>query len=465
MNTETQSWAVHEFCYAKLGDLRRTKRLIRLAEQRANYPNASIPQACGDAAATQAAYRFYDNPDIEGSQILKSHQQVTQERLAKEPVVLAVQDTTQLDLTHHPNTKGLGVLADATHHGVFVHTTLAVTPGRVPLGVIEQQTWIRPPEEIGKRHQRRSRPLSEKESQKWLNSLAVMAQMQKQLPHTHLINVGDREASGYDLFLSSTIENASVLVRAAWDRCVAHPEGHLWAYLESRPVAATLTITVPRQPSHPARTALLTVRYAPVTLRPPQSRYKEKLSPLPVWAVFAHEDDAPVGMAAVSWLLLTTVPTETVEAAFERIQWYTCRWVVEVYHKVLKSGCRVEERQFEDITRLERYLALDSIVAWRVLFLTLLGREQPHLPCTALLEAHEWQALYCFIHHTHTPPLEPPTLQAATRWIGQLGGFLSRKRDGEPGVTTIWRGLQRLKDLALAWQLFHPLSTSTQKCG
>jgi hypothetical protein len=128
--------------------------------------------------------------------------------------------------------------------------------------------------------------------------------------------------------------------------------------------------------------------------------------------------------------------------------------VIEVYHQVLKSGCRVEERQFEDVERIRRYLAVDNVVAWRVLFINMLGRELPDMPCDAILEAHEWQALYCFIHQTDTPPLKPPKLVDATHWIAQLGGFLARKADGHPGVTVLWRGLQRLQDVAQAFKLF-----------
>ena len=176
-----------------------------------------------------------------------------------------------------------------------------------------------------------------------------------------------------------------------------------------------------------------------------------------MWAVEAHEENAPEGVEAVSWMLLTTVEVATCQAALERLQWYTCRWEIEVYHKVLKSGCRIEKRQFSDIAAIKRYLALDSIVGWRVLFLTMLGRQLPDMPATAILEAHEWQALYCFIHKTDTPPSQPPTLKEATHWIGQLGGFLGRTSDRDPGVTTVWRGLQRLADLAAAFVLFHPL--------
>lgn len=458
MTTETTSWAQIELGQAALGDARRTKRLIQLAEHRGAQPTASIPQACGDAAATKVAYRFYANPQITRREILASHRQATQDRLAQEKVVLAVQDTTQLDYTPHPATTGLGVLHDADHQGLLVHTTLAVTPQRVPLGLIEQQVWARPPEAFGKHHQRKHRPVSVKESQKWLTSLEATAQLQGHLPQTRIVSVGDREADVYDLFVHAQTLQQDVLVRAAWDRCVAHPDGHLWAYLARQPVAGTLTITVPRQAGQPARTAELTIRFAPVTLRPPRHRAGEGLPPILVWAVWAHEEAAPSGVEAVSWLLITTVPVQTVADACERVQWYTCRWLIELYHKVLKSGCRVEARQFAEAERLQRYLAVDSIVAWRVLFLTMVGRELPHMPCTAILEAHEWQALYCFIHKTNTPPAQPPSLQEVTRWIAQLGGFLGRKGDGDPGITVMWRGLQRLNDIAMAWQWFHPLA-------
>lgn len=459
-NEPTVRWAEIELGRAELGDTRRTQRLIELAMQRGAQPHASIAQACGNPAATKAAYRFYENEAIDGQAILGSHHQATLDRLASEKIVLAIQDTTQLDYTAHPATTGLGVLNDAEHHGLLVHTTLAATPQRVPLGILNQYIWVRPPDELGKRHQRKSRPISEKESQKWLISLQATAEFQRQLPQTHLISVGDREADIYDLFLEAQKLGVDVLVRAAWDRSVAHPEGRLWAYVARQPVAGTVTITVPRQPGQPARPAELTIRYTRVTLRPPRHRVKEKLPPISLWAVWADEETPPAGTQAVSWLLLTTVAVHSFEEACERVQWYTCRWLIEVYHKVLKSGCRVEQRQFECADHLQRYLALESIIAWRVLFLTMLGRELPNLPCEAVLEAHEWQALYCFIHKTNTPPPQPPTLHQATRWIAQLGGFLGRTHDGEPGPTVIWRGLQRLNDIAQAWRLFHPLAAS-----
>jgi len=459
---ETQNWAEQEFGNADLGDYRRTKRLIQLAEQRGAQPHASFSQSCEDDASTKAAYRFYENESIHPIDILSSHFESTATRMSHESIVLAVQDTTQLDYTHHPATEGLGVLQTQKQHGMLMHTTLAVTPERVPLGIIDQQTWIRPAKDFGKKHQRKKRPTSEKESQKWLTSLEAthrLQGLQEKLPQTRIVSVGDREADIYDLFALSEQLGQSLLVRAAWNRCVEHPENYLWSFMESQLVAGTITVTVPRKGNQPARQAELTVRFAQVTICPPKSRASEGLKPIILWGILAYEENPPLGIKpteAISWLLLTKESVNTFQDACEKLQWYTCRWLIEIYHKVLKDGCRVEERQFEDAENIKRYLALDSVVGWRVLYLTMIGRQKPDLPCSAILEAHEWQALYCFIHKTSTPPEQPPSLRQAIRWIGKLGGFMGRKSDGEPGVTVLWRGLQRLYDISETWLIFHP---------
>jgi len=208
----------------------------------------------------------------------------------------------------------------------------------------------------------------------------------------------------------------------------------------------------------PHREATLSIRYGKVCLMPPQNRYKESLKPIKVWAVWAHEENPPKKEEAVSWMLLTTLPVSSFEQAVEKLQWYTCRWQIEIFFKILKSGCRIEQRQFESAERIKRCLALDAVIAWRVLYLTMLSRSTPNLPCSVLLETEEWQALYCFTHQTKKPPKHPPTLKEATRMIAKLGGFIGRKSDKDPGPTTIWRGLQRLRDIAATWALGQPHS-------
>ncbi len=213
-----------------------------------------------------------------------------------------------------------------------------------------------------------------------------------------------------------------------------------------------------RRDGHAARTALLTVQWQAVTLRPPKHRTSEGLPEVALWAVLAVEAEPPDGVEAVEWLLLTTVAVETTADALERLDWYECRWGIEVWHKVLKSGCKIEARQLESAARLQRCLTLYSVIAWRIVYATMLARAVPDAPCTLVLDEDEWQALYCATHRTATPPSEVPTLQTAVRWIGKLGGFLGRKGDGEPGVTVLWKGFQHLVDLTTMYRIMRPPS-------
>jgi hypothetical protein len=177
------------------------------------------------------------------------------------------------------------------------------------------------------------------------------------------------------------------------------------------------------------------------------------------------EEHPPTGVEPLEWLLLTTTAVPTVERAVERVEWYGVRFGIEVWHKVLKSGCRIEARQLETGERLQRCLPLYSVLAWRSLCATLLSRALPELPCTVLLALEEWQALYCAIHHTPTPPPMPPSLRQAVRWIARLGGFLARRGDGEPGVTVLWKGFQHLADLTTMYCIMRPPSPKSRKCG
>lgn len=449
------NWAEEEFRHANLGDERLNRRLIHLAWQRGQAPHASISQSSQDLAGTRAAYRFYDNEKVTMETILEPHRQATIQRMQAYPVVLAVQDTTQVDLTQHPHTQGTGYLQDLTHTGFLLHTTLMVAPNRQPLGLIQQQMWIREPQDFGKRHTRHERPTSDKESQKWLTSLQATAEIQGQLPNTQLISVGDSEADLYALFREAEERQAFFLIRACRDRLMEDDqEKHLWKNLESQPVSGFLNVAVPRQGERPARTAKLVIRFAPVTLLAPQREAKNGLPSVACWAILACEETQPKDGEPIEWRLITNVPTDTFEQAGERVEWYSNRWVVEMFHRVLKSGCRIEERQFDDLENTKRFLGVDSIVAWRVLFLTLTGRENPAMSCEAVFEAHEWQALYRFLHKKKLPSDQPPTLGEMTRWIARLGGFTGSKKT-QPGTTVMWQGLQRLSDISQAWLIFH----------
>jgi hypothetical protein len=450
---DTPNWAVTEFAEAELGDVRRTTRLVELAHVLAQHPTATLPEACGDDAMLKAAYRFFDNSAIAPQDVLLSHVEATYGRLATVPVVLAVQDTTEVDWTAHPATTGLGPLGHSACQGLLVHSTLAFTPERVPLGLMAQQVWARDPADIGKRVRRKQLPIRQKESQKWLTSLEAVVSAHDECPQTCFVSMGDREADVYDLLVAPRPAGVELLIRASWNRCVSAPQRYVWATVEAQPVVEQLRLQVPRRGAQPGREATLALRFCRLTLSPPRHRTSERLPAVSLWAVQVREVAPPAEERPIEWLLLTTVAVDRVEDARERVHWYACRWGVEVWHRILKSGCRLEARQLATGERLERCVTLYSVIAWRVFYASMLARAVPELPCDVLLALEEWQALYCAIHHCPTPPESPPSLGEAVRWIAQLGGFVGRRRRDQPGAETLWRGFQHLTDLTRMYRI------------
>ena len=434
----------------------------KIASDFARQPTASIPQASQNWAATKGAYRFFDNDAVTMEKILENHRLATIDRIGQEPLVFIIQDTTDLNYSAHPETEGLGPIANNAQKtkGLFVHGSLATTPQGVPLGIIDAQIYARDPKEFGDSKKRNSEPIEEKESFRWLKSFKVVQQLALLAPETRLVSIADREADIYELLaMAAEHDNkAGLLVRSQHNREVEHEEKRLWKRLHGQPVAATLAVKLPPGPGKRARTAILSIRFAAVTLKAPL--LKEGKPSIETWAVEALEQNPPSGVEPVCWRLLTNVPVFTARDALERVGWYKQRWLIEVFHRVLKSGCKIEERQLETAERLRTCAALDLVVAWRILFLTTQCRYTPNAPASAYFAEHEWKALYCYIHRTNQPPAKAPELRQTVRWIAQLGGFLGRKGDGNPGPTTLWRGLQRLEDIAAAYLVFNP-----QTCG
>ncbi len=452
-----QEWAAYEMGAVELGDKRLNYRLVEIMTNLAAQPTASIPQACLDWAATKATYRLLDNAKVSDEKIYAPHYQRTQERLLGQASVLAVQDTTLLDFTQHPQTQGLGPIGTKKQksRGMVMHSALLLTLNGLPLGLASQKNWVRSEEtETQNRQQRRQQPLEEKESYKWLQA---MTQVMTVVPaETQVVHVGDSEADVYELFLHAQTLQTDLLIRAGQDRKVTTPQtGLLWASMQRLAVAGTRTLSLPKRQEQAARTVELTVRFAPLTLNAPQ-RQGEKLPDFSLYAVLVREETPPAGVAAIEWLLLTTVAVESLAQAQERIDWYCLRWQIELFHKTLKSGCRIEAAQLETRTRLARLLALYSLIAWRILWLTQIARHTPHAPCSQVLAEAEWRALYAHFQRTTTPPSHPPSVSQALTWIARLGGFLARRRDGSPGITVIWRGWQRLHDITDTWLLFNP---------
>ncbi len=271
---------------------------------------------------------------------------------------------------------------------------------------------------------------------------------------------GNREADLYELFEEAMThpEGPKLLVRAKHNRQLQDEQQRLWETMQSRPVDGIDVLQVPRQGKRAARTAHMSVRYAPVSLLTPTGHHGP---PLPVWAVFAQEQHAPVDVKPLEWMLLTTVPVTCFEQASEKLMWYARRWGIEVFHRTLKSGCRIERRQLAQADRIEACLAIDLVVAWRIYHLNKLGREVPQAPCTVYFEEAEWKALMVFTTNNHVAPAQPPTLREALRRVASLGGFLGRKSDGEPGTQTLWIGLQRLDDIVTMWRVMTDATQTT----
>lgn len=465
-------WAEEEFGRADLGDARLERRLCILARDFYARPERNVPQRCdGDRARAKAAYRFFDHRNVKLESVLQSHYEAAAERVARAAVVLAVQDTTSLNYSAHPATDDLGPIGNRPKgiNGLMVHDTMAFTVEGTPLGLLDVQCWARDPEKFGQKHLREKLPFAQKESFKWQRSLEAVARVQARCPQTCLVSVGDREADIYDLFVWATAEpgRPQLLIRAEQNRGVLDEHGYLWEQLAAQPLAGTKALRLPRRPNRLARTAQLEVRFAAVQLRAPSAR--RRLPAVRLWAVWACEIDAPQGVEPVEWMLLTTVPVEDFAGADQKIEWYLRRWGIEVYHRTLKSGCRIEQRQLGSADRIEACLGIDMVVAWRIFHLAKLGRETPDVPCTVYFEDIEWHALVGYMTKSAIPPQTPPTLHAAMRMVAKLGGFLGRNGDGEPGTQTLWLGLQRLDDIVAGWkivsELLKPTASSNREYG
>ena len=447
-------WATAEFDKARFKDRRLIGRLVSIARDFYSRPQASIPKACnGERAKVKAVYRFMDNPEVTLAKLLEPHQAQTRQRMAAHKVVLAVQDSTSLNYTAHRSTEGLGPIGTKRSGalGLIVHDTVAVTPDGLALGVIDAQVWVRDWED-----KQAGRSIEQKESVKWLRSYAVAAELQAQLKKTRVVSVGDRESDIYELFATARehIEAGGphLLVRATEDRCLAATSKKLWEKVEAQPVAGYRAIVVPPHPGTKGHKATLSVRFCEVVLSPPQG--KSALGNIRLWAVHARERRAPTGAEVVEWMLLTTLEVTHFDQACEKLDWYVQRWMIEVFHRTLKSGCRIEDRQLGTVCRLENCLAIDMVVAVRVMHLTWLGRTKPKQPCTIYFEDHQWKALSCFLTRKPTPQKTVPTIHDVVGWIAKLGGHLGRKSDREPGTQVLWEGIQRADDIIETVRVF-----------
>lgn len=443
-----------------LGDRRLNERAVKLIEVLSRQPMASINAACGGLAETTAAYRFFDNEKVTPEKLLEPHLAATIERMQGQAVVLLVQDTTEEDFSAHPP-EGSGPLRSLKTRGYLDHTTLAVTPERLALGIVDVEMIARTDAGFGQSKQRKNQPLETKEIARWLNGYRTAARLQALVPGTQFISVSDREGDLYETLVEArdALQTVDFLIRSGKNRRLperdTQADGTTWIKLHDRlaecEVRTTRTVELPRTANRAARTAVVEVRAATFTLKPPHT--KSHLGEVTVNVVEVREIAPPDDGTEVHWVLLTSLPITTTEEILRVIDFYAARWTIESYFRVLKSGCTIEELQLETTPRVWRCLMLYRIIAWRVLYLTYLGRECPELPCDVVFADHEWEPVWQIVKQ-HPPPQTPPPLAEFLRTLATLGGYNARKHDGPPGPQTLWTALRRMTDFSLAWLAF-----------
>ncbi len=426
-----------------------TKRLIRLVDDLSSNPGKSIPAACGGWGETKAAYRLLDNGAMDWRKALEAHGEPTVERMAKEARALCIQDTTELDFTGRPGIEGLGRLSYERQHGMYVHPTLAVSEAGVALGVLDAWMWARKPK--GEADIR--------ESLRWTEGYERVAELAGRLPGTRLVYVADREGDLRELLdRAAELDHAAdYLIRAKHDRALEGGE-KLRAQVEAAESLGEVEFALPPAPGRKGRTVVQSLRAARVALARNGGGARE------VTVILAREESPPPGEKPIEWLLLTNERAVTLEEACLRVDWYRRRWLVEVFFRILKSGCEVEALQLETVERLERALVIYLVIGWRILHLVTLGRDCPHLPCDVVFAPEEWRAAW-LIAKRQPPPETPPTLAEMTRIVAGFGGFLGRKGDGHPGPKALWEGMLKLMAYVEAIQSVQDAYGPMPGCG
>jgi hypothetical protein len=420
---DNHRWIEAEFGGVKFGHQDAEKRLLRIVAAKAHNPSASYSECfAGNRHQLKAYYRFIANKReaISTEGILQGHRQQTIGRMKEQKRVLVVQDTTDLNFSERLHCNGLGDVGTnqtaAVSRGLKMHSALAVAEQGLPLGVLRADIYA---SHFGadKAH---SRPVEQKESYRWLRTVKDLAEISAYIAQTQLIVVGDRESDLFELFdyRRRKARNIHLLVRAHYNRCLEQGSAKLFDHLKALPVMGKAQIKIPRQQEKkkkrgepaqialPARQARVELRWGKVTLAAPATTQTRHLPPLELYAVLLVEPRPPKGAKALRWVLLTTVPIDSRRQGLRCVRWYTLRWRIEEWHRVLKSGCRIESHQHHTANKLARAIAIDAVIAWRVMLLTLLGREVPEIPAKMIFAPWE-----CTLLERLQPLLAPETLR------------------------------------------------------
>lgn len=467
-----ENWAQTEFMNVNFGDARLKKRGLHILNLFGDIPGGAISTVFKSWSEIKACYRFLSNPRITPEQILSSHSKATLERIAAFPTVLLPCDTTSGDYTTKQATEGLGRLGSnqsGENYGIYIHPVLAITPERLNLGIVGAKIWTRDLEKNEQsRYEKKKRPIEEKEIFRWVESYDLACEVAKQSPNTQIINMTDREGDFTDLFsvVNARIDEggkyAEIIVRSCQNRALIEKDPatnqckKLHDELRRSPALGQVEFVIPKTQEREQRLVTQTIKSLTITFRGTQKR-KIKIN-----AVMAIEEKPPKGQEPLCWIFLTTLPVASFEEAVKIIEYYLCRWEIEVFNKILKSGCKIEEKQLKTAERLKILIALFLILAWRIQYLMMIGRVCPEMSCGDIFEECEWKGVYKILNKNLPIPKEPPTLKEFITMIAILGGYIDRSNDPPPGPKVMWKGLVRMNDFALAWEAF--VGTG-ERCG
>lgn len=442
----------------KFGDRRINKRANMMIKKMTKKLGKSIPQIFTTHAELHGAYRFFNNNQVTPKRTLQPHKESTIQRINNHDCVLIIQDSSDVSFDHMECLEGLGKMHPGVEKGIRIHPQLAISEQGTPLGVVDVLMYTRSNEIKSKRH-RNQLPIEEKESYRWIEGFISTCELAKSCPNTTFVSVSDREGDIYEYFKkaldSSTPENAYMVVRSSHNRCLSDPSSEIEKKLEQKlircPVVYESKVEL-KDKGKKKRSAHVNIRATHVSIKSPATSPKKKLPPLELNAVMISESDPPPGCNPLHWVLITTLPIETPEQVRRVVSIYASRWGIEIFFKILKSGCKIDSIHFQSVSNINNYIALALIVAWKTMITTYLSREYPDEPCTLLFTELEWKLVYLAVHKKKKPlPSTIPTLKEITQLTASLGGYIKRK--SPPGIQTVWRGITRLMDMVEGHEL------------
>jgi hypothetical protein len=439
-----------EFSAADFGDIRREKRFVSIINNISSQPGSSIPRQNETWYDTKATYEFFKNDEVSLEALRKTLMGYGARQVEKEMSLLVIHDISNIAF-NNLDAEGLGYLDNKHGSGLLCYTTIASTPEGLPLSLLYQHTWTRPPEKLGKAAKRGERKFEDKESYRWYEGMQETNKLLGQ--SIHKIHIADRQADIYELFFNRYETKTDLLIRASVNRKESNGSP-VWNLVAEQPAAATVTLDIPDRSGKKKLPVSAQIRFHPVTiLRPIRSENEYESVNLTAIEIKEEPTSGRKEEDMIHWKLLTSIEVKSVAEVLQCAKWYSYRWLIERFHYVLKSGTRIETLQLKQAESLQKAVMVYSIAAFRIMQLVYNSRHHPHVSCEVILTKSQWKALYVLIHREKQSPVEPPSLQQAVMWIGRLGGHLGRKSDGPPGLKTVWLGYQRLCDATMIHEL------------